>query len=117
MSTLFIGYPKCSTCQKAYKALCEVLNETVEYRNIKENNPTKEEISSWIAQGVELNSLFNTSGVLYREMNIKEKKLTCTQDELISLLSSNGMLVKRPIVIHNDTIIVGNKIKEYSNLK
>lgn len=88
METLFIGYPPCSTCKKAYKALQDLGIEAT-YRNIKEDNPTKEEIQSWIHRGVELKKLFNTS----------------------------GMLVKRPIVIQGDNIIIGNKVSEYENLQ
>ena len=109
METLFIGYPPCSTCKKAYKALLDLGIEAT-YRNIKEENPTKEEIQSWIDRGVELKKLFNTSGMLYRELNIKEKRETYTQEQLIELLASNGMLVKRPIVIQGDMIIIGNKV-------
>ena len=75
METLFIGYPPCSTCKKAYKALLDLGIEAT-YRNIKEENPTKEEIQSWIDRDVELKKLFNTSGMLYRELNIKEKRET-----------------------------------------
>ena len=71
METLFIGYPPCSTCKKAYKALQDLGIEAT-YRNIKEDNPTKEEIQSWIHRGVELKKLFNTSGMLYRELNVKD---------------------------------------------
>lgn len=116
METLFIGYPPCSTCKKAYKALLDLGIEAT-YRNIKEENPTKEEIQSWIDRGVELKKLFNTSGMLYRELNIKEKRETYTQEQLIELLASNGMLIKRPIVIQKDRIIVGNKVSEYETLK
>lgn len=116
METLFIGYPKCSTCQKAYKAL-EALGIQATYRDIKKDNPTKEEITSWIVKGVSLDSLFNTSGKLYRELNVKEKRKTSSENELIELLASDGMLVKRPIVIQQDTIIVGNKVDLYSSLK
>lgn len=116
METLFIGYPPCSTCKKAYKALLDLGIEAT-YRNIKEENPTKEEIQSWIDQGVELKKLFNTSGMLYRELNIKEKRETYTQEQLIELLASNGMLVKRPIVIQGDMIIIGNKVSEYEKLQ
>ena len=92
------------------------------YRNIKEENPTKEEIQNWIDRdwidrGVELKKLFNTSGMLYRELNIKEKRETYTQEQLIELLASNGMLVKRPIVIQGDMIIIGNKVSEYEKLQ
>lgn len=116
METLFIGYPPCSTCKKAYKALLDLGIEAT-YRNIKEENPTKEEIKSWIDRGVELKKLFNTSGMLYRELNIKEKRETYTQEQLIDLLASNGMLVKRPIVIQGDMIIIGNKVSEYEKLQ
>lgn len=116
METLFIGYPPCSTCKKAYKALLDLGIEAT-YRNIKEKNPTKEEIQSWIDRGVELKKLFNTSGMLYRELNIKEKRETYTQEQLIELLASNGMLVKRPIVIQGDMIIIGNKVSEYEKLQ
>ena len=85
--------------------------------NIKEENPTKEEIQSWIDRGVELKKLFNTSGMLYRELNVKEKRETYTEEQLIELLASNGMLVKRPIVIQGDNIIIGNKVSEYENLQ
>lgn len=116
METLFIGYPPCSTCKKAYKALLDLGIEAT-YRNIKEENPTKEEIQSWIDRGVELKKLFNTSGMLYRELNVKEKRETYTQEQLIELLASNGMLVKRPIVIQGDMIIIGNKVSEYEKLQ
>lgn len=116
METLFIGYPPCSTCKKAYKALLDLGIEAT-YRNIKEENPTKEEIQSWIDRGVELKKLFNISGMLYRELNIKEKRETYTQEQLIELLASNGMLVKRPIVIQGDMIIIGNKVSEYEKLQ
>ena len=116
METLFIGYPPCSTCKKAYKALLDLGIEAT-YRNIKEENPTKEEIQSWIDRGVELKNLFNTSGMLYRELNIKEKRETYTQEQLIELLAANGMLVKRPIVIQGNMIIIGNKASEYEKLQ
>ena len=112
----FIEYPKCSTCKKAYKALLDLGIEAT-YRNIKEENPTKEEIQSLIDRGVELKKLFNTSGMLYRELNIKEKRETYTQEQLIELLASNGMLVKRPIVIQGNMIIIGNKVSEYEKLQ
>lgn len=116
METLFIGYPRCSTCQKAYKALQELGIDAI-YRDIKNDNPTKEEISSWIVKGVSLNVLFNTSGKLYKELNVKEKRVSWSDEDLIDLLASNGMLIKRPVVIQGDTIIVGNKVKEYESLK
>lgn len=116
METLFIGYPPCSTCKKAFKALND-LGIHATYRNIKEENPTKDEIRSWLDKGVELKQLFNTSGMLYRELNVKEKRKTYTQEQLIELLASNGMLVKRPIVIQDNKIIIGNKVSEYETLQ
>lgn len=115
MNTVFIGYPNCTTCKKAYKALCD-LGIDATYRNIKEENPTKAEIKDWLSKGVALSSLFNTSGELYRKLNMKEVRKVETDDQLIDRLASNGMLVKRPIVIQGDTIIVGNKVQEYENL-
>ena len=82
---LFIGYPKCSTCRKCYKALQD-LGIDADYRNIKEENPTADEIRHWISQGVDINQLFNTSGQLYRANNVKEKRKTYTEDQLIELL-------------------------------
>lgn len=114
--TVFIGYPPCSTCKKCYKALQD-LGIEAEYRNIKTENPTEEEIHNWINKGVSLKQLFNTSGQSYRKMNMKEKRKTCSDAELIQILASDGMMVKRPIVIQGDTIIVGNKISEYEKLK
>ena len=116
METLFIGYPPCSTCKKAYKALLDLGIEAT-YRNIKEEKQTKEEIQSWMDREKKKKKLFNTSGMLYRELNIKEKRETYTQEQLIDLLASNGMLVKRPIVIQGDMIIIGNKVSEYEKLQ
>ena len=107
-----ICYPKCSTCKKCEQVLKD-LGIEYEYRNIKEDNPTKEELQSWLDKGVELKQLFNTSGMLYRELNVKERRKTDSEDQLLDLLASDGMLVKRPIVIQGDTILVGNKSKEY----
>ncbi len=113
---LFIGYPKCSTCKNCHKSLID-LGFDVKYRNIVEDNPTAEEIQSWVDQGVPLSKFFNTSGMKYRELNLKEKRKTMSDQELIALLATDGMLVKRPIVIYNDQILVGNQVKEYSKLK
>lgn len=113
--TVFIGYPKCTTCKKCYKALQD-LGIDAEYRDIKLDNPTKDEIKSWISKGVPLSKLFNTSGQLYRQQNIKEKRKTYSDEQLIDILADNGMMVKRPIVIQGDRIIVGNRISEYESL-
>ncbi|MCI6087600.1 MAG: Spx/MgsR family RNA polymerase-binding regulatory protein [Absicoccus porci] len=112
----FIGYPKCSTCKKAYQTL-EDLGIHAEYRDITKKNPTVEEIKSWIDRGVELKQLFNTSGQLYRKLDVKTKRQTYSDDQLIELLASDGMLVKRPIVVSDDTIIIGNRPDAYATLK
>lgn len=110
---LFLWYPKCNTCQKAYAKLKE-LNIQVEERNIKEQNPTSEEIKQWWKKsGVELKKFFNTSGLIYKELNLKDKLPKMSEEEQIRLLASNGMLVKRPLLITNDKIIIGYKEKEY----
>lgn len=116
METVFIGYPKCSTCRKAYKAL-EELGIEAKYRNIQTEPPTKEELQSWIERGISPDSLFNTNGKLYREMNLKEKRLTMSSDQIVALLSTDGMLVKRPIVLQGDMVLVGNQIDAYPSLK
>ena len=112
----FIGYPKCSTCKKAYQTL-EELGIHAQYRDITKENPTVDEIKSWIDRRVSLKQLFNTSGQLYRQLDVKTKRKTYSDDQLIELLASDGMLVKRPIVISEDRIIVGNKPDAYATLK
>ena len=112
----FIGYPKCSTCKKAYQTL-EELGIHAQYRDITKENPTVDEIKSWIDRGVSLKQLFNTSGQLYRQLDVKTKRKTYSDDQLIELLARDGMLVKRPIVISEDRIIVGNKPDAYATLK
>ena len=112
----FIGYPKCSTCKKAYQTL-EELGIHAQYRDITKENPTVDEIKSWIDRGVSLKQLFNTSGQLYRQLDVKSKRKTYSDDQLIELLASDGMLVKRPLVISEDRIIVGNKPDAYATLK
>ena len=110
----FICYSKCSTCGKA-KSYLDKNNIKYDERDIKVNNPTKEELSNWINNnGIEVNKLFNTSGLLYREMNLKEKLKEMSLEEKINLLSSNGMLVKRPILIDKDKILIGFKEKEWN---
>ena len=109
MKALFVNYPKCSTCQKAKKWL-EENNIEFDSRHIVENNPTKDELKTWIALSKEpIKKFFNTSGILYREMNLKEKVAEGNEEELLDILSSNGMLVKRPLVITEDTVLIGFK--------
>jgi len=114
---LFLWYPKCSTCKKAYQELQE-LNIDVKTRDIKEENPTKEELREWWKRSsVDLKKFFNTSGLLYKEQKLKEKLPNMTEEEQLELLASNGMLVKRPILITKDKIIIGYKEKNYQNLE
>ena len=117
MKTLFIEYPKCSTCQKAKKWL-EQNNIEFKDRHIVENNPTKEELKKWIKQsGYDIKKFFNTSGMKYKELNLKEKLPNMTDDEKIQILSTDGMLVKRPLIITDDLILVGFREKEWEQLK
>jgi len=110
----FIWYPKCSTCQKAKKWLDE--NE-IEYsaRHIAEENPTTDELREWHKKsGLPLRKFFNTSGLLYKEMNLKEKLPSMSEDEQYNLLASDGMLVKRPIVLTENGVLVGFKETEWA---
>jgi arsenate reductase (glutaredoxin) len=115
MPILFIEYPKCTTCRKAKKFLQENNIEFID-RHIVEENPTKEELREWLNKsGLKINKFFNTSGVLYREMQLKDKVKTLGEEELLDILSTNGMLVKRPIVVKDDTVLVGFKEEEWKN--
>ena len=110
---LFIEYPTCSTCKRAKKYLTEH-NIAFEERNIKEENPTAEELGAWLPKsGKELKAFFNTSGQVYRSENIKDKLPTLSESEKLALLATNGMLVKRPILILPDTVLVGFKEAEW----
>jgi arsenate reductase (glutaredoxin) len=114
MSVLFVEYPKCTTCKRAKKFLTEN-NIEFEDRHIAEENPTKEELKEWLAKsGLPINKFFNTSGVLYREMQLKDKVKTLKEDELLDILATNGMLVKRPIVVKDDIVLVGFKEEEWN---
>ena len=109
----FICYPKCSTCKKAQKWLDE---NGIEYelRDIKENNPTYDELKEWSEKSeLTLKKFFNTSGMLYRSMELKDKLPTMTNEEQLRLLATDGMLVKRPIAINGDTVLVGFKEKDW----
>lgn len=110
---LFIEYPKCSTCKKAKKWLDE---NGVEYtdRHIIENNPTCEELKEWYEKsGLPLKKFFNTSGMLYKSLNLKEKMTTMSEDEQLKLLATDGMLVKRPLIVSDDVILTGFREKEW----
>lgn len=106
---VFICYPKCSTCQKAKKWL-ESQGKPFEVRDIKTEHPTAEELKLWHAKsGLPLKKFFNTSGNLYKELGLKDKLPTLSEEEQFILLASDGMLVKRPIVVDGDTVLVGFK--------
>lgn len=113
---LFLCYPKCTTCQKSKKWLDE---HEIEYeeRNIKENNPSYEELKKWYEQsGLELKKFFNTSGLLYKSMNLKDKLPTMTDDDKLKLLATDGMLVKRPIIVTDDNILLGFREAAYQDV-
>ena len=111
-------YPKCTTCKKALKYL-EEKNIAYEEKNIKENPPKKEELQSWVDKNlVSLSKLWNTSGILYRERNLKEKLKEYSISQQLEMLSQEGMLLKRPIVVMEDKVLVGFHEKEWEeNLK
>lgn len=113
---LFLQYPPCSTCQKAKKWLDEhglVYTD----RHIKENNPTYEELKEWYGRsGLPLKRFFNTSGLAYKALNLKEKLPTMTEEEQLRLLASDGMLVKRPIIVTENHIFTGFKEAEWEKL-
>ena len=110
----FICYPKCTTCQKAKKWLDDNKIK-YEYRDIKEENPSLEELTTWYKMsGLPLKKFFNTSGLLYKSMELKDKLPAMSEEEQLSLLASDGMLVKRPLVIGKDFVLVGFKETEWS---
>lgn len=114
---LFIEYPKCTTCQKAKKWLDD---NKIEYtdRHIKENNPTFDELREWHSKsGLPLKKFFNTSGLLYKSMQLKDKLPSMSKEEQMKLLATDGMLVKRPLIITENTVLVGFKPAEWEQLK
>ena len=114
MENLFINYPKCSTCQKAKKWLQENKISFIE-RNIVEENPKKEELEKWINEGkIDIKKFFNTSGLKYKELKLKEKLPNMTEEEKLKLLATDGMLVKRPILITDKVILIGFKESKWN---
>ena len=110
----FICYPKCTTCQKAKKWLDDNKIE-YEFRDIKLDNPTLDELTAWYKQsGLPLKKFFNTSGLLYKSLDLKNKLPTMTDDEMLKLLATDGMLVKRPLLVGDDSVLVGFKEAEWS---
>lgn len=111
---LFIQYPKCSTCQKAKKWLDE---HKIEYtdRHIVEDNPSYDELKKWYERsGLPLKKFFNTSGLVYKDLQLKDKLPTMSEEEQLKLLATNGMLIKRPLIVDGDTVITGFLEKEWT---
>ena len=113
MAMLFLCYPKCTTCQKA-KAWLEEKGVSYTLRDIKTENPTQEELRTWWQRsGLPLRKFFNTSGLQYKALGLKEKLPTMTEEEQIALLSTDGMLVKRPLLVGEDFVLVGFRPAEW----
>ena len=113
----FLQYPLCGTCRKAKKWLEE---NNVPYNNrlIVEEHPNEEELKLWISKSnLPLKKFFNTSGQIYKEMGLKDKLPTMTEDEQIALLASNGKLIKRPLMVSDETVLVGFKVEEWEKIK
>lgn len=117
MKPIFLQYPACSTCQKARKWLTE---NNIEYTNrlIVEENPTVEELKTWISRsGLPVKKFFNTSGLVYKELKLSQKLPLMSEEEQIELLATNGKLVKRPLVVTDRIVLVGFKPEEWEILK
>lgn len=111
---LFIEYPKCTTCQKAKRWL-DANNIVYTDRHIVEDNPSYDELKEWYKKsGMPLKKFFNTSGLLYKEMQLKDKLPAMSEEEQLKLLSSNGMLVKRPIIVDDGLVMTGFKETEWA---
>lgn len=112
----FICYPKCTTCQRAKKWLDDN-NIEYELRDIKLNNPTVDELTEWYNKsGLPIKKFFNTSGLIYKSLDLKNKLSSMTEDEMLSLLATDGMLVKRPLLIGDDFVLAGFKENEWINI-
>lgn len=117
MSVLFLEYPKCSTCKRA-KAWLTENGVAFDDRHIVEDNPTAAELKAWWEKsGLPLKKFFNTSGLVYKEQNLKERLPDMSEEEQLALLATNGMLVKRPLVIGEDFVLIGFKETEWERLK
>lgn len=116
MKKIFIQYPKCTTCKKAKKFL---LDNNIEFedRDIILNNPNEDELKKWIKlSGLDIKKFFNTSGILYREMNLKEKLKEMNEEEMIKILTTDGKLIKRPLLISDEFVLVGFKEENYKKI-
>ena len=110
---LFLCYPKCSTCQKA-KAWLEERGISYDLRDIKQNNPTVEELTAWYRKsGLPLKKFFNTSGLQYKALGLKDKLTAMSEDEQLALLATDGMLVKRPLLVGEDLVLTGFRAAEW----
>jgi len=110
---LFICYPKCTTCQKA-KAYLDSKGISYEQRDIKKNNPSYDELKDWLSiSGLPVKRFFNTSGLLYKELALKDKLPAMSKDDCLKLLATDGMLVKRPLLIGNGFVLAGFKQAEW----
>ena len=113
---LFLQYPPCSTCKKA-KSWLDAQGISYTDRHIKENNPSYEELKGWYEKsGLPLKRFFNTSGLLYKSLNLKERLPNMTEEEQLQLLSSDGMLVKRPLLITEDRVLTGFREEQWAEL-
>ncbi len=114
---LFVCYPKCTTCQKVQKWLDD--NKiSYNFRDIKTDNPSYDELKTWYEKsGLPLKSFFNTSGLLYKSLELKDRLAAMTEEEQLRLLATNGMLVKRPILVGNDFVLAGFRQSEWEALK
>ena len=113
---ILLCYPKCTTCQKAQKWL-DARNIPYVYRDIKQENPTYNELKSWFAlSGLPIKKLFNTSGLQYKALNLKEKLPSMSEDDSLKLLATDGMLVKRPLVVSDDFVLIGFKETEWKEI-
>ncbi len=111
---LFLEYPKCSTCRKAKKWL-DTHNVTYVDRHIVENNPTYDELKQWHEKsGLPLKKFFNTSGIMYKNLQLKDKLQTMSEEEQLKLLATNGMLVKRPLIVDGDMVLTGFREAEWA---
>ena len=113
MNVLFMEYPKCSTCHRAKKWL-QAHEVSFEDRHIKDDRPTASELKEWIARsGLPVRKFFNTSGMVYKELGLKDKLPNMSEDEMIEVLASDGMVVKRPLIVGSDFVLVGFKEQEW----
>ncbi len=112
---LFVCYPKCSTCQKARKWL-DGAGASYDVRDIREDRPTEAELRAWVKKsGLDVRRFFNTSGIQYRALNLKERLPRMSEDEMYALLASDGMLVKRPLLITEETVVPGFRPEAYAD--